>query len=143
MSIDSLRDELVLLKKTKPQKPSKPQFLLDDITPEGLALALSLNGGTASLVSDEGGSILNGRGFQNIPLLNKGWSGSMLSISRKASPSFTVNDPRLTISIMSQPSEMDKFMKKRGEESRGVGFLARFLVCSPWSTQGSRYMEDV
>jgi hypothetical protein len=143
MSLNDLRQELVMLKKREPQRPTKPQYLLDDITPESLAFALHSNGGAAALVSDEGGTILNGRSVQNIPQLNKGWSGSMLSISRKASPSFTVDSPRLTISIMTQPSEMDKFMKKRGEESRGVGFLARFLVCAPWSTQGSRYMENV
>lgn len=141
MSIEGLKDQIMQLKRTKPVKPIKPEWIVDDATHEALTNRISSNRGVATLMSDEGGTILNGRGFQNIPLLNKCWSGSMISILRKASPSFTVDNPRLTISIMSQPSEMDKFMKKRGSTAQGAGFLSRFLICTPQSTQGIRYLE--
>ena len=128
MSIDNLKAEYLTLKQNEPKKPKRIQILLDDTTPEATASVQSSSGGNAALSSDEGGTILSGRGFQNISSLSKDWSGSKKIISRKTSPSFTVNNPRLTISLMAQPAAMEKFMKRKGEESLGIGFIARFLV---------------
>lgn len=141
MIVERLKAELLDLKKQKPEEPTRLQFLYEDVTPESIAYELYKGSGNAALSSDEGATILSGRVVQNIPMLNKFWSGESFSVSRKSSPGFVVDDPRLTISIMSQPSAMTKFMKKKGDESLGVGFLARFLVCNPLSNQGNRYMK--
>lgn len=141
LSVEDLKLQLVELRKHEPKKPRKFQMIFEDVTTEAIALELNHGCGSAALVSDEGATILNGRIVQDLPRLNKLWSAEPFNVTRKSSESFTVSDARLTVSLMAQPSAVDKFMKKRGDESRGIGFLARFLVCSPSSSQGTRLLR--
>jgi hypothetical protein len=136
-----LREELYDLERSKPCKPTSGIILLEDATPEALASALAEGSASVALVSPEGGSILGGRIAQNLPMLNKLWSGESWTVNRKTSESFVVPDGRLAVSIMVQPKALEKFMDNRGEESRGIGFLGRFIVCNPVSTQGSRLIH--
>ncbi len=141
LNVDDLKCQLVELRRHKPKKPRKFQMIFEDVTTEAIALELNHGCGSAALVSDEGATILNGRIVQDLPRLNKLWSAEPFNVTRKSSESFTVSDARLTVSLMAQPSAVDKFMKKRGDESRGIGFLARFLVCNPSSSQGTRLLR--
>jgi hypothetical protein len=141
LSIDELELQLASLWQAAPQKPTQIQLIIEDATTEAIAHELSTGWGNAALVSDEGATILNGRIVQDLPRLNKLWSAESFTVNRKSSDSFTVTDARLTISVMAQPRAVEKFMKKRGDESRGIGFLARFLVCNPVSSQGSRFLR--
>lgn len=140
-NVDELMLELASLKQAAPQKPKRFQLIFEDTTTEAIAHELSTGWGNAALVSDEGATILNGRIVQDLPRLNKLWSAESFTVNRKNSDNFTVHDARLTISVMAQPRAVEKFMKKRGDESLGIGFLARFLVCNPLSTQGSRFLR--
>jgi len=99
-------------------------MIFEDVTTEAIAVELNQGSGSAALVSDEGATILNGRIVQDLPRLNKLWSAEPFNVTRKSSESFTVDDARLTVSIMAQPSAVAKFMKKRGDESLGIGFSA-------------------
>jgi hypothetical protein len=56
--------------------------------------------------------------------------------------SFKVRSPRATISWMVQPAIFHKFMVRKGEDARGIGFLARCLICFPASTQGTRFIRS-
>jgi len=141
LDVDDLKCQLVELRKQKPKKPRKIQMIFEDVTTEAIAVELNQGCGSAALVSDEGATILNGRIVQDLPRLNKLWSAERFNVTRKSSESFTVDDARLTVSIMAQPSAVAKFMKKRGDESLGIGFLARFLVCNPDSSQGTRLLR--
>jgi hypothetical protein len=136
-----LREELHELERSRPCKPASGKILLEDATPEALASQLSEGDGSVALVSQEGGSILGGRIVQNLSMLNKLWAGESWTVSRKASESFIVSDGRLAVSIMVQPKTLEKFMKARGEQTRDIGFLARFVVCYPLSTQGNRLIH--
>ena len=140
--VESLKNNLIDLKKDAPTKPKKTQLIFEDITPESIAFELNQGWGNAALMSDEGATILNGRAMHDLPRLNKLWAAESFTVNRKSSPCFTVNDARLTFSIMTQPSSLSKFMKKKGEESQGIGFWARFIVCNPVSTQGMRYINE-
>ncbi len=137
---DGLKAQFKSLLESKPKPPKTPQFILEDTSPEAFINHLHSGLGYASLVSSEGGTILNGRGVQNIAMLNKGWGGEALTVNRVKGGGFSINQPRVAISLMVQPKAINKFMQKKGDESKGVGFLARFIVCCPESTQGSRYI---
>lgn len=43
---------------------------------------------------------------------------------------------------MVQESSFFSYMEKHGEKSRGSGLWARFLVCSPESTQGTQFIAE-
>lgn len=138
---EELKAQFKNLLESRPKLPKVPQFISEDTSPEAFIKLLHEGEGYASLVSSEGGTILNGRGFQNITMLNKAWDGDMLTVNRVKGESFTINQPRVSISLMVQPKAISKFIQKRGDESKGVGFSARFITCYPESTQGSRFIH--
>jgi len=59
------------------------------------------------------------------------------------SESFQLIGGRLTVSMMVQDSAFSEYMRNKGEQSRGSGLLARFLVCRPQSRQGTRFIDGV
>jgi hypothetical protein len=138
---EELKAQFKSLLESRPKHPKTPQFILEDTSPEAFVRHLHEGVGYASLISSEGGTILNGRGFQNITMLNKAWDGDVLTVNRVKGGSFTINQPRVAISLMAQPKAISKFIQKRGDESKGVGLLARFITCHPESTQGSRFIH--
>jgi putative DNA primase/helicase len=75
-------------------------------------------------------------------LLNVLWDGGSLSIGRRTSESFTVNGARLTVALQIQEATLKAFFERSGGLARGTGFLARFLVAWPESTQGYRPFTD-
>ncbi|USU01362.1 YfjI family protein [Pseudomonas siliginis] len=123
---------------TEPLRPKEFKLLYEDCTSEALFLGLYQNLPTAGLTSSEGGGVLGGRAFNDLSKMNSIWSGDAISVERKTTQSFVLNEARLTVSIMAQVSAVDSYMVRRGEMARGSGLWARFLVCHPQSTQGSR-----
>lgn len=76
--------------------------------------------------------------MRNLALLNILWDGGILSIGRRTSESFTVKGARLTVALQIQEMALRSFFDRSGGLARGTGFLARFLVAWPESTQGFR-----
>ncbi|WP_423969878.1 DUF3987 domain-containing protein [Citrobacter werkmanii] len=70
--------------------------------------------------------------------LNTLWDGSSVIVDRISREGFVLQNARLTLSLMAQPSVISRFMAKRGEEARGTGFLARFLIAKPRLMAGQR-----
>lgn len=141
--LSSEYDELRLLdhERNKPAKPKMFKLLYEDATPEALFHGLHQNLPTAGLMSSEGGAILNGRALNDLAKHNAIWSGSPVTVDRKSSESFELRGARLTVSILAQDSAMRAYMGRFGETSRGAGLWARFLVCMPVSTQGTRTLH--
>ena len=143
-STDDLRASLAQLQHNKPEAPRVPRLLLGDETPESLAWRLAREWPSAGVVSSEGGLILGAHGMgkdsvmRNLGLLNVLWDGDELSIGRRTSESFTVKGARLTVALQIQEVTLRSFFDKAGALARGSGFLARFLVAWPESTQGYR-----
>lgn len=137
-----LKEKLHQLQKDKPLEPKRTQILFEDATPEAIAAELQGGWRSAALVSNEGATILSGRAVHDLAMLNKLWSAEAITVNRKTTKSFMVDDARLTFSVMVQPTALSRFLSKKGEESRGIGFLARFLVCNPASTQGNRHIRS-
>ena len=138
--IEELKDQYTSLLEAEPKPPKIPQFILEDATPEAFSNHLYEGLGYVALISSEGSTILNARTMQNIPMFNKSWGGETFSVNRKKAKSFVLTDPRSVIFIMAQPSSVAKFIDKKGDESKGIGFFARFLIIEPLSTQGSRFI---
>ncbi|MDY7566651.1 YfjI family protein [Pseudomonas sp. RTC3] len=128
--------------KARPSKPKQLKILYEDSTSEALFLGIHQNFPSAGLVSSEGGGVLNGRALTDLSKHNAIWSGDSITVDRKTAESYEVVGARLTVSIMSQRSAFDEYIKRAGEKSRGSGLWARFLVCNPRSTQGTRFLKN-
>ncbi|MFA9439957.1 YfjI family protein [Uliginosibacterium sp. sgz301328] len=131
-------DEIEQDPQDKPQK--RLRLLYSDTTPIAYLEGLSKYGCSAGVIEDEAGRIFKSRMVDDIGLLNKLWGGQDLSVDRK-SGSFVIRSPRSTINWMVQPWIFKEYMERKGESIRGIGFLARCLVCYPQSTQGWRFID--
>jgi len=136
------------LEHLKPEPPRVPQLLRGDETPENLAWVLACEWPSGGVVSSEAGVVFGAHGMgkdsimRNLALLNILWDGGELSIGRRTSESFTVRGARLTIALQVQEATLRNFFERSGDLARGTGFLARFLVAWPESTQGFRPYTD-
>jgi len=141
---DKLRAELAQLQQEKPEPPRVPRMILGDETPENLAWGLAKHWPSAGVLSSEAGVVFGSHGMgkdsamRNLALLNVLWDGGAHSIGRRTSESFTVRGARLTMGLMIQEITLREYFSKSGGLARGTGFLARFLVAWPASTQGHR-----
>lgn len=124
-----------------PLKPRRFKLLYEDATSEALFLGLHQNIPVAGLISSEGGGVLTGKAFNDLSKQNALWSGDVITVDRVSAESYEVRG-RLTVSLMVQESSFFSYMEKYGEKSRGSGLWARFLVCSPESTQGTRFIAE-
>lgn len=142
--VDSSESELVLIahEKTKPVKPRQFKMIYEDSTSEALFSGLHQNLRTAGLISSEGGGVLNGRALNDLSKQNALWSGDSITVDRASVDSYEIQSARLTVSIMVQDQSFKSYMEHRGEKSRGSGLWARFLVCRPRSTQGTRTISN-
>lgn len=131
--------QLTLRKKRPTQRI---QVIYNDATPAAFLRGLHQNSCCAGLWEDEAGRIFTSPLADDLGLLNKGWDGRNISINRR-SGSFLVENPRVTISWMVQPSVFERYMARKGDNARGIGFLARGLVSYPQSTQGSRFIRSI
>jgi putative DNA primase/helicase len=141
---DKLRGDLAQLQQDKPEPPRVPRLILGDETPENLAWGLAKKWPSAGVISSEAGVVFGSHGMakdsamRNLALLNVLWDGGVHSIGRRTSESFTVHGARLTMGLMVQEITLREYFNKSGGLARGSGFLARFLVSWPESTQGQR-----
>jgi putative DNA primase/helicase len=136
--------ELRKLEHDKPQPPRIPRLLYADATPEALAYGLAKQWPSGGVVSAEGGIVFGSHGMgkdsvmRNLAMLNQLWDGNNLTIDRRTTESFTVKGARLTVALQVQEPTLREFFDRSGALARGTGFLARFLVAWPESTQGLR-----
>ncbi len=128
----------------KPEALRIPRLLYADATPEALAYGLAKHWPSGGMVSAEAGIVFGSHGMgkdsvmRNLGLLNLLWDGASLTIDRRTSESFTVRGVRLTVALQVQEPTLREFFTRSGALARGTGFLARFLVAWPESTQGLR-----
>lgn len=124
--------------KGEPQPPRSEKFLYEDTTPQALVQMLNENAPNGCLLTSEASSIFSGKALGELDKLNTLWDGGSVIVDRVTRDGFILQDARLTLSLMVQPNVIATFMGKRGEEARGTGFLARFLVAKPRSMAGTR-----
>jgi putative DNA primase/helicase len=145
---DKLRGDLAQLQQEKPEPPRVPRLILGDETPESLAWSLAKQWPSAGVLSSEAGVVFSSHGMgdksamRNLALLNVLWDGGAHQIGRRTSESFTMRGARLTMGLMIQETTLREYFRKSGGLARGTGFLARFLVAWPESTQGQRQFTE-
>ncbi|MFL9930876.1 DUF3987 domain-containing protein [Paraburkholderia sp. RL18-103-BIB-C] len=147
-STDALKADLRDLENDKPEPPRVPRLLYGDVTPEALAFSLGKQWPSGGVVSAEAGIVFGAHGMgadsvmRNLATLNVLWDGSNLTIDRRTSESYEVRDARLTVALQVQPETILSFFERSGTLARGTGFLARFLIAWPQSTQGTRLFKE-
>lgn len=141
---DDKEADLLQLQEEKPEPPRVPRIIYGDTTPEALKYSLAKQWPSGAVVSSEAGVVFGSHGMgkesamRNLATLNQLWDGTDMPTERRSSESFTVRGARLTMALQTQESTLRAFFKASGELARGTGFLARFLIAWPESTQGNR-----
>ena len=143
---DTVEDDRALtdLRATAPAPITVPRLLYADATPEALSHALATGWPSAAVLSAEAGAVFGAHGMgyetilRNLALLNVLWDGGEIAVDRRSKPSFRLRDRRLTFGVMVQPEALRAFIERAGALPRGSGFIARFLIAWPNSTQGHR-----
>ena len=139
-----LECRLADLEREKPEPPRVPRMVYGDATPESLKWNLAKEWPSGGVVSSEAGIVFGSHGMsqesamRNLSTLNQLWDGADIATERRTSESFTVRGARLTMALQVQGPTLRTFMEQSGALARGSGFLARFLVACPESTQGNR-----
>lgn len=140
--------ELHNLDADEPMPPRVPRLIYGDATPEALTYALAKQWPSGGVISSEAGSVFGGHGMgadsvmRNLAALNQLWDGATLNTERRSTESFTVRGARLTMALQVQEVTMRAFFDRTKGLARGTGFLARFLVSWPQSTQGTRKFTE-
>jgi putative DNA primase/helicase len=140
--------QLHVLDAREPLPPRVPRLIYGDATPEALTYALAKQWPSGGVISSEAGSVFGGHGMngdsvmRNLAVLNQLWDGATLSTERRSSESFTVRGARLTMALQVQEATIRAFFDSTKGLARGTGFLARFLVSWPESTQGTRNFTE-
>ena len=140
----ALRD----LEYDKPEPPRVPRLIYGDATPEALKWNLAKDWPSGGVVSSEAGLVFGAHGMskdsvmRNLATLNQLWDGADIATERRTTESFTVRGARLTIALQVQETTLRSFFDRTGGLARGTGFLARFLLAWPESTQGYRPFSD-
>lgn len=136
--------DLRKLDKAKPVAPRVPRLIYADATPEALTHALATQWPSGGVVSSEAGIVFGGHGMgkdsamRNLATLNVLWDGGTLAVSRRSVDSFTVRGARLSMALQVQEATLRAFFESDKGLARGSGFMARFLIAWPVSTQGMR-----
>jgi putative DNA primase/helicase len=132
------------LERDKPESPRVPRLIYGDATPEALKWNLAKGWPSGGVVSSEAGLVFGAHGMgkdsvmRNLATMNQLWDGADIATERRTTDSFTVRGARLTVALQVQEPTLREFFRKSGTLARGSGFLARFLVAWPGSTQGFR-----
>jgi len=139
---------LCTLEHDKPEPPRVPRLIYADATPEALKWNLAKGWPSGGVVSSEAGLVFGAHGMgkdsimRNLATFNQLWDGGEIATERRTTESFTVRGTRLTIALQVQEATLQSFFERSGDLARGTGFLARFLVAWPESTQGYRPFSD-
>ena len=125
-----------------------PKILFDDVTIQGLAKEIETGVRSVLMSSSEGGTVFGGIGMRGealmgaLAFLNKAWDGEPQSMTRKQAVSTYLDNYRLSCLISSQRETIQEWLSKNAGLAEGMGFLARFLICVPESTIGSRVYKQ-
>ncbi len=140
--------ELRDLDQQEPKAPRVARLIYGDATPEALTFALAKHWPSAGVLTSEAGIVFGGHAMgkesvmRNLAALNQLWDGATLKTDRRTTEGFAVRGARLTMGLQVQEATVRAFFDATKGLARGTGFLARFLVSWPESTQGTRAFTE-
>ena len=143
-SVDGHRADLAVIEAGKPVAPRVPRLLYADVTQERLMRSLATEWPSGGIFASEGAAVFGGHSMsrdsiaRTLAALNTLWDGGTFLVDRSQAPSFAVRGARMTMALQVQPHVLTDFLERDRGLSRGSGFLARFLIGQPVSTQGRR-----
>lgn len=125
-----------------PVAPPSADRTVTEPTFQGLTKLFAEGLPSLGLFSDEGGQFLGGHAMntdnrqQTLAAFNDLWQGNPIRRTRAGDGHATLYDRRLAMHLMVQPGVARTFMSD--PQAKDMGFLARFLICEPPSTIGTR-----
>lgn len=131
----------------EPAAPPVPDRTVSEPTFEGLTRKFSEGMPSLGLLSDEAGQFLGGHAMtkdhrqKTLAALNQVWDGSAIQRTRAGEGSTVLYGRRLACHLMAQPGVVRTFFSD--PLTTDIGFAARFLICEPPSTIGTRLQEKV
>ena len=146
--VSRVTEKLVELQRNEPREPKIPRLIFTDTTPEALVYSLAKKWAAGGIVSSEAGLVFGGHGMKgesimlNLSVLNMLWDGTPYQSDRKSAESFMLDNARLTIALQIQAPMLQAFFDRAHGLPRGGGFMARFLIANPESTQGTRKFSE-
>lgn len=124
-------------------EPKLKRVLYSSISIKDLEGNLCKNWPSAGLISNEAADILNSRSESDMARLDRLWDGQSIDVVGKTkNESYSVSDPRLTLSLMIQPTVFERFIERKGEMARGIGFFPRTLISQPETLYGQRTIDE-
>lgn len=144
-STEEQLEKLKILQIDKPIQPKYHRYIYNNVTPEALQIGMYNHYPYIGLIADEGANILDRPVMKDLSFINSMWDGADFRIDRKTTPSFMIEDGRITLSVMVQRKPFDLYLKRQGDKARGSGFFARCLVVhidDYLTTQGERFIRD-
>lgn len=114
------------------------QLLYKDATPEGLFSSLLRSIPSAALATDEAEVFFKSAMSSARGHLNTLWDGRDTIVMRANKDDIILEDVRLMLLLMAQPTVVADYLEKKGTLARDSGMLARFIVCSPDKAVGVR-----
>lgn len=136
------RESLSMLQDSYPVEPVRYKLTFNDTTPAAIKEYLCGDWRSIGIISDEAGTVFNGYTLNELPFINKMWDGAPYSVERKNTPERLIKNARLTFSLQVQPVVINRYIERKGDVAKGIGFFARTLICRPFSTQGYRQITN-
>lgn len=141
-ALASARGELDGLHARPLSKPRLKRLLYSQISTRALGRSLYDNWPAAGLFSNEAGDIVATKTMSDLSRLDRLWDGQPIDVvDLREKDSVHVSDPRLTMSLMIQPSVFDLFLKRKGQLAKGIGFFPRTLISRPDAQYGKRTID--
>lgn len=143
--LEQLQKRLIELEQNPIVARPLPAPTHEDVNPASLAHAVANGWPSSGLYSDEAGAVVGSQGLGEesatslLSLMNILWDGRSFAPTRKAAAATELRGRRFSCFLMLQPVLLPKLIDKGG---RSIGFLARFLICHPTSTMGSRFYVE-
>jgi hypothetical protein len=140
--LDAVRQEIANLTVAPPR-----EYLVNDFTPEALALVLNENGGTIGVLDDEGGvfGAITGRytnGTPQLDLVLTAYDGKKpYKQTRVGRRKVHIPWPAVAIGLAIQPSVLRDTTQTPVLRDRGL--MGRFAYCVPHDTVGTRDNRNV
>lgn len=143
IALDEVRQKLMGLRSRTPEKaPRLRKTLYMQTAMRDLQRSLHENWPAAGWFSNEAADLLENRNASDMARLDRMWDGQRIDvIGRTSRESFSVADPRLTLSLMVQPTVFDGFLARKGELAKGIGFLPRALIARAEPSYGARTID--
>ena len=138
----ALFESLAKHSENEPEVPTCPKLFYKDTTIEAWLFGLHQNSRSSTLLDDDAGPTLNGLLTRSTGQLCTLWDAKDIDVQRKQAGSFSVDSPRISVSLQLQSDIFYGLEKNKAKNVRVSGLAARFMFFEPSSTIGMRFDDN-